>query len=121
MTKTTKEHRNELARHLGSYGGQIVLVAPGCVSPLLPALLADAERCAELEASWLHQHGDDVITADAVQIRDLTDRAEAAEAKLKIAVEALQEIAKKWPGDSAEFTAWVAVNTLAKIREANHE
>lgn len=122
MTATTKEQREELARLLNdSSDCHRVYIYD------LSALLDDAEKCADLEAKF-----DAVSERCTSAIFDLkyarrlaeslTRRAEAAEAKLQIAVEALDGIAAWHEGETVgpcfdePLSAYLAREALVKMR-----
>ena len=131
MTATPKEQREELARLLDERDSHqrkddwVTSLAKAEEAQrkayhLLPALLADAERCAELEAAvYKHKanHEHYKLNAERFEVG-----LRSTEAKLKIAVEAL-EAGQAWIADGghAEDESGRSVylqitDTLAKIK-----
>lgn len=138
MTATAPEQREELAR-LADWMFDTDIGRRSCkaIHAALPALLADAERCAELEAkvAWMERNDPAAIVGwpwDA----PYNDGFEAgkeecrgalidAEAKLKVAVEALEKTAAMQLSTSERrgiMPSWVRVaqEALAKIKETTN-
>jgi hypothetical protein len=110
MTKTTKEQREELARRLReAFDSPSVVEKNIMLCKAHNFIMADAERCAEWE-----DDADIPTIAYLAGGHDQRKRAEAAEAKLKIAVEALLDerdearAAVRRLVDTSDYAEWDA-------------